>query len=120
MIIPLITVMIAVLFIAGVPLVAKYVDGDLNMPRPWRKRKQAWKRARREWIDVVRTEDPHECVKPYNVEAFNRSHGHGYRVGDVIECKTCAQRWKCTSMSHPFADPVYNWARVSENEDVFR
>lgn len=106
----------------------KAVEGDLHMPHLWRKRKQAKYRANRSWIDVKR-DVPHKCSKPLNVQAFNEANGYGYNKGDVIECKTCGQRWRCTSLGlfdrkmYPYSaahDNEYEWVKVSENEDVFQ
>lgn len=88
---------------------------------------QAWKRRHKKarnvgWIDVKR-EVQHECLTPYDVQDFKKLYGYGYNLGDVIECKTCAQRWRCASINttnQPFEFAQrYRWARVSENEDVF-
>lgn len=80
-----------------------------------------------DWVDVRRDRE-HKCVTPANVKAWDRDSGHPYAIGDVIECKTCAQRWRCTSLGYHDAKHwpslaeinEYAWTRVKENEDVFK
>lgn len=80
-----------------------------------------------EWIDVRRDRD-HRCTKPHVVWVWDGSTKHPYKVGDVIECKECGQRWKCTSRGdydergYPSLsrNNEYRWQRVAEDEDVFQ
>ena len=88
-----------------------------------------WPSRRRERFNrnfptmTVKRDRVHVCSKPLSVERFNKRSGISYEKGDVIECKSCGQMWKCIGREQRGYGPQrwhqYMW-RETDGDEVFK